>query len=165
VPTAKHDPIAVDTFERNAPTDQDREEDSKRRDQVCVRDCKRSYPCNGGNAADYRQCPHWDNAIPYASKALRACPHASDNLVIVAKGALDKLFFLFHKTSSSFKLTSAAGLFKPVRLPLLLRLRFGGFGTSKNWMLMILHGCLISGDRNVQNLFLGVCWRLIFWEG
>lgn len=27
---------------------------------------------------------------------------------------------------------------------------------------MILHGCLISGDRNVQNSFLGVCWRLVF---
>lgn len=108
--TAKHDPIAVDTFECNGPTYQNGEEDSKGGDRVCVRDCKRSYPRNGGNAADYRQGPHWDNAIPYTSKALRACPHAFHDAVVVAEGALDKLFFLFHKTSSSSDLTSAAGL-------------------------------------------------------
>jgi hypothetical protein len=162
VPAAKHDPIAVDTFERNAPTDQDREEDSKRRDQVCVRDCKRSYPRNGGNAADYRQCPHGDYAIAYCRKALRACPHAFDYAVVMTKRTLDKLFFLFHKTSSSYLIEICSRPFQTGAASAVVAVAFWRF-----WDLEELdtHDLTLVFDRRRQKrskLVLGVCWRLVF---
>lgn len=149
MPTAKHHAIAIHTFQRNHPAKQDGEEDGKSSNSVCVRDCKRSYPCKWSYDTYDTQSPTWHNPVSYWREALRACPHAANDAIVVAKRALNKLFFLFHKTSSS-----QVNVCRRCVINCCFRFCcgrvFGGFSTLKIWMITILQDYWSRVNRQIS---------------
>lgn len=153
MPTAKHHAIAIHTFQRNHPTKQDGEEDGKSSNSVCVRDCKRSYPCNWSYHTNKRNGPARRFSVMNAGKAYSACPHAFDDFIVVAEGALDKLFFLFHKTSRSNVNVCRRCLIN-CGFRCYSRLAYGGVWTLKIWTIIILqhYRSLVNLNQHTQGL-------------